>query len=154
MLYSEIPYDVTFLENLFLEAACTERRLPPAIVKRKLASWVEYEQSWHAYNATAFTPKAPKASPREIDRYFLALDLGLCYAEVYDRKLIWAVNYSAVLKNGYPRERGPSWEKVSKASNKRISAKSVKRDYIDAIVRMAYRIKIQPERLMQKLVIK
>jgi len=154
MLHKEIPYDVTWLESLFLQAAATERRLPPAIVKRKLSNWPEYEQSWHAYNSVAFTPKAPKASPRDIDDYFLALDISLAFCDTEQRRLIWAVNYSAVLKNGYIRERGPAWEKLSKVSKDRISAKRVKAHYLDAIVRLAYRMQLQPERLTQKVITK
>ena len=152
MLHKEIPYDVTWLESLFLEAAATERRLPPAIIKRKLASWPEYEQSWHAYNAAAFSPKPPKATPKDIDRYFLALDISLAYCSTEQRRLIWAVNYSAELRNGYIRERGPSWEKLSKMSKDRISPKRVKANYLDAIVKLAYRMKMQPERLTQKVI--
>ena len=114
--------------------------------------WPEYEQSWHAYNAAAFSPKPPKATPKDIDRYFLALDISLAYCDTEQRRLIWAVNYSAVLRNGYIRERGPAWEKLSKMSKDRISAKRVKANYLDAIVKLAYRMKLQIERLTQKVI--
>ena len=138
---TEIPYDVEYLDSLFLSACLTERSLPPAIVKRKLASWPEYANTWTAYNSTAFSVKPPVASPKDITMYEIAIDIGLKYANETQRRLIWAVNHSAILSNGYKRERGPNWEKLAKIRGK-ISPRALKRLYMDALVTMAYRIKV------------
>ena len=38
--------DMTQLNDLFLEAAETERKLPAAIRKQKLSSWPDHVQEW------------------------------------------------------------------------------------------------------------
>ena len=73
--------------------------------------------------------------------YEIAIDIGLKYANETQRRLIWAVNHSAILSNGYKRERGPNWEKLAKIRGK-ISPRALKRLYMDALVTMAYRIKV------------
>ena len=40
---------ITELDELFMEAAETERKLPAAIRKQKMSSWPEYVQEWSAW---------------------------------------------------------------------------------------------------------
>ena len=61
--------DMAALDALFLEAAETERKLPPAIRKQKMSSWVEYVKTWESYGWHDFTPSLPKATPEQVTRF-------------------------------------------------------------------------------------
>ena len=41
------------LHDMLIEAAETERRLPPAVRKQKMASWPDYPLDWHGYGMDA-----------------------------------------------------------------------------------------------------
>jgi len=126
-----IVLDVAELHDLFVEAAETDRRLPPAIKKQKMASWVDYLPSWQAYNRAPEKTSLAKASPLQVTRYELALTLTVKLEE-RDRKLVWAVAHSAAF-----RYRGAQWTKIAKIlgyKDKRI----VKRLYETALVKLYY----------------
>tara|TARA_R100000808_G_C2081479_1_gene105135 strand:- start:203 stop:613 length:411 start_codon:yes stop_codon:yes gene_type:complete len=123
--------DVSELNDLFLEAAETDRRLPPAIKKQKMSSWVDYLPSWQAYNRAPQKTSLAKATPLQVDRYDLAITLTLWLKEA-DRKLVWAVALSAAF-----RYRGAQWTKIARIlgyKDKRI----VKRKYETALVKLYY----------------
>ena len=44
--------DINALHDRILEAAETERRLPAAMRRQKLASWPDYPLDWHGYGWT------------------------------------------------------------------------------------------------------
>tara|TARA_B100000686_G_C16510717_1_gene821996 strand:- start:484 stop:894 length:411 start_codon:yes stop_codon:yes gene_type:complete len=126
-----IVLDVVQLNELFIEAAETDRRLPPAIKKQKMASWVDYLPSWQAYNRAPEKTSLAKATPLQVDRYELALTLTVKLEE-RDRKLVWAVAHSAAF-----RYRGAQWTKIARIlgyKDKRI----VKRLYETALVKLYY----------------
>ena len=50
---SSVRASITELDELFMEAAETERKLPAAIRKQKMSSWPEYVQEWSAYGTIA-----------------------------------------------------------------------------------------------------
>jgi len=127
--------DVSELNDLFIEAAETDRRLPPAIKKQKMSSWVEYLPSWQGYNRAPQKTSLAKATPTQVTRYELAITLAIKLNEA-DRKLVWAVAHSAAF-----RLRGAQWTKIARIlgykdnySGRRI----VKRLYETALVKLFY----------------
>ena len=58
----ETEFTTLSLDELFMEAAETERKLPPATRKAKLASWVDYDPGWSAYGYTVLKPTKLKAT--------------------------------------------------------------------------------------------
>ena len=69
--------DVSQLDDLFFEAAETERKLPAAIRKQKMSGWPDYPQSWKAYGYNEFQVRLPKATPTQVDNFDRALALGI-----------------------------------------------------------------------------
>ena len=130
---------MTDLDEMFLKAAETERKLPPAIVKKKLGSWPEYGQGWSAYGYSQFAPRLPKASPAEISEYEKVLSLGIDKMDSDDRRLVWAVAQSAAF-----RERGPQWGKLAKIQNL-ADGRQIKRRYFDALIRLHYKLKAEDD---------
>ncbi len=125
---------MVFLDDLFMEAAETERKLPPAIKKQKMASWPEYVKSWQSYGWTDFAPSLPKATPQQITRFEQAIDiLNTTGMTKEDKQLIWATAHSAAF-----RDRGPSWAKIGRKMH--IDARTVKKRYFDALVRLYYKL--------------
>tara|TARA_R100000700_G_C3163421_1_gene139004 strand:- start:774 stop:1184 length:411 start_codon:yes stop_codon:yes gene_type:complete len=120
------------LDDLFKEAAETERKLPAAIRKQKLATWPDYVKEWAAYGYTKFNPGMLKASPGEISRLDYAIDLGLKFLNNEDRKLVWAVAISAAF-----RDRGAQWSKIGKILGIK-DPRIVKRRYMNALSRLFY----------------
>ncbi len=125
---------MVFLDDLFMEAAETERKLPPAIKKQKMASWPEYVRSWQSYGWNDAETSLPKATPQQITRFEQAMDLLNDYGvKIEDKRLIWATAHSAAF-----RDRGPSWAKVGRKL--RIDPRTVKKRYFDALIRLYYRL--------------
>ena len=58
--------DVNSLHSLFLEAAETDRRLPPAIRKQKMAAWPDVINDWHGYGWTQIGDLTKKAPPTKM----------------------------------------------------------------------------------------
>jgi hypothetical protein len=119
--------------ELFMEAAQTERALPGVFRRQKLASWPDYVQSWSSYGWSDVEQVRIQPTALQVDRLDAALDLGLRMEE-NDRKIVWAAAHSAV-----GRERGPQWTKLGKMLGR--SRRSVKSDYIAALVRLTWIIK-------------
>ena len=122
------------LDELFLEAAETERKLPPAIRKARMSSWVDYDPGWSAYGYTVTTPTRLKATAQEISRFEQALEIGLLL-ETEERRIVWAVAHSAAF-----RDRGPAWSKIAKLLHLK-DPRIVKRRYLDIMVRLYFRLK-------------
>ena len=62
--------DIAQLNELFFEAAETERKLPTAFRKQKMASWPDYVTEWSGYGYST-----------------------------EDRRLVWAVAHSAAFRD-------------------------------------------------------
>ena len=127
--------DVAQLNDLFFEAAETERKLPAAIRKQKMCSWPDYPQSWKAYGYSEFQPGLPRATPKQVDDFDRALSLGIKHMDADDRRLVWAVAHSAAF-----RERGAKWDKIARMQGLR-DGRQIKRRYMDALIRTWYNMK-------------
>tara|TARA_R100000995_G_C3453052_1_gene109146 strand:+ start:264 stop:656 length:393 start_codon:yes stop_codon:yes gene_type:complete len=114
------------LHDLLIEAAETERMLPPAIRKQKLATWPDSPDEWTAYGYTDAETRRPKPSPKQIDEWSEMLQTLLRLPDADDRKLMWAVAHSAAF-----RERGPAWKKLAKILH--CDYRTVKRKYENAL---------------------
>lgn len=121
------------LHDMLIEAAETERRLPPAVRKQKMASWPDYPLDWHGYGWTQqgeviLRPTSEQISDMDwIVERVIKLDQD-------DRRIIWAAAHSAAF-----RQRGPQWTRIKKIlglSDPRI----VKRRYQDALVKLWYQL--------------
>lgn len=121
------------LNELFMEAAQTERYMPGVYRRQNLSSWPDYVQSWSSYGWSDVKQVRIQPTATQIDRLYTALDLGLRMGKD-DRKIIWAAAHSAV-----GRERGPQWTKLGKMLGR--SRRSVKNEYIAALVRLTWIIK-------------
>jgi hypothetical protein len=133
------------LQDLFLTAAETERKLPPAVRKQKMCSWPEYVQEWSAYGYSDFKAPLPKATPKEISEYDHALLLGIKHMDADDRRMVWAVSQSAAF-----RERGPQWHKLARLRGL-ADGRQVKRRYTDAIIRLYYKCKAADDAILEAL---
>jgi len=131
----EQPKDVEEFDDWLLEAAETERRLPKAVKKQKLASWPEYQQAWLSYASEAFTPTIAAANSRQITRYDYILLCLIEYATDRERKILWACAHSSVFRHG----RKPQWTKCSKLFH--CDRRTMKKLYIDALIRVHYKVK-------------
>tara|TARA_R100000234_G_scaffold1165_2_gene1030 strand:+ start:10949 stop:11308 length:360 start_codon:yes stop_codon:yes gene_type:complete len=116
---------------LFFEAAETNRKLPPAIRKQKLSTWVDYPRDWHSYGWTQAGTTITKATPEQISRYDLALDLATLL-DVKERKIVWGIAYSAAY-----RQRGAQWTKVSKMLGYK-DPRIIKRQFDEALLKLYY----------------
>ena len=131
--------DVNELNDLFFEAAETERKLPAAIRKQKMSAWPDYPQSWKAYGYNEFQPGLPRATPQQVDNFDRALALGIKHMNAEDRKLVWAVAHSAAF-----RERGAKWHQLARMRGLR-DGRQIKRRYMDALIRCWYNMKYDEE---------
>jgi len=131
--------DVSQLDDLFLEAAETERKLPAAIRKQKMSAWPDYPSSWKAYGYNEFQVRLPKATPQQVDNFDRALALGIKHMDADDRKLVWAVAHSAAF-----RERGAKWHQIARMQGLR-DGRQIKRRYMDALIRCYYNMKYYDE---------
>lgn len=126
-------YTVMELDDLFSEAAETERRLPAAIRKQKMASWPEYVNDWKSYGWEQYTPRLSPATSEQVTKFEKALFLGLNFMDSEDRKLVWLVSHSGAFQ-----ERGPRWTKLGRAMG--LERRVVKRRYEQAIIRLYYKL--------------
>jgi len=125
--------DIADLHDLFLEAAMTDRRLPAAVRKQKLASWPEYPLDWHGYGWTQQGDTILRPTSKQISNYDHALRLGSGMPE-NDRRIVWAVAHSAAF-----RARGPQWSKLARMLGLN-DPRRVKQAYQDALVRLYYQV--------------
>tara|TARA_X000001388_G_C2194929_1_gene108992 strand:+ start:59 stop:484 length:426 start_codon:yes stop_codon:yes gene_type:complete len=128
-----LPGNVEELDEWLIEASETERRLPPAFRKQKLASWPSYKTEWLSYGDIVYKPSLPKATTLQVTRYEIILDLLIDYCNTADRKLLWSVAHTAAF-----RQRGAKWSLLAKKFHK--DRRSVKRDYFDALIKLHYNI--------------
>ena len=131
--------DVNQLNDLFFEAAETERKLPAAIRRQKMCAWPDFPQSWKAYGYNEFQVRLPKATPTQVDNFDRALVLGIKHMDADDRKLVWAVAHSAAF-----RERGAKWHQLARMRGLR-DGRQIKRRYTDALIRCWYNMKYTEE---------
>jgi len=124
--------DVARLNELFMEAAETERKLPAAIRRQKMSAWPDYVMEWTGYGYNAFEAPRLKATPDQITRYDKAVGLAVTKLDEEDRKLLWAVCHSAAF-----RQRGPSWSKLARILQLN-DPRIVKRRYKDVLIRLYY----------------
>ena len=93
-LYEQFPIlrdlDMPGLAYLFMEAAETNRAMPPAIRKRRLTSWPEYSHDWLSY-ADEETQITIRPSAGQVSRWEQAIYISRELPEI-DRRLIWLVN--------------------------------------------------------------
>ena len=126
--------DIAQLNDLFFEAAETERKLPGAIRKQKMVNWPDYVTEWSAYGYNAMGVTRLKATPDQITRLDKAIDLALTKMDDEDRRLVWAVAHSAAF-----RDRGAKWSKIARLLSLH-DPRIVKRRYKDALVRLYYKL--------------
>ena len=126
--------DVNSLHSLFLEAAETDRRLPPAIRKQKMGAWPDVINDWHGYGWTQIGETVLRPTSKQISNYDRALELTVTMPEA-DRKLVWAVAHSAAFK-----ARGAPWTRLARLLGMGTDGRVVKRNYMDALVRLHYKI--------------
>ena len=119
------------LHDYLIEAAETERRLPPGVRKQKLASWPDIQPDWLAYADTNKHSTLGKASTRQIQRYDDILHSIADLQSSDDRRILWAVAHAGAFKR-----RGPSWLKLSKLMH--CDRRTVKTRYEDALIRWYY----------------
>lgn len=121
------------LHDMLIEAAETERRLPPAVRKQKMASWPDYPLDWHGYGWTQqgeviLRPTSVQISDMDwIVERVIKLDQD-------DRRIIWAAAHSAAF-----RQRGPQWTRIKKILGLN-DPRIVKRRYQDALVKLWYQL--------------
>ena len=126
--------DVNGLHDLFLTAAETDRRMPPAMRKQKLSSWPDYPLDWHGYGWTQQGETIIKPDAKQISDYDEALRLTVIMP-AEDRKLVWAVAHGAAFK-----ARGAPWTRLARMVGLGSDGKAVKRRYRDALIRLHYRL--------------
>jgi len=126
-------YTVLELDDLFSKAAETERRLPAAIRKQKMASWPEYAKDWRSYGWEQYTPRLSPATSEQVTQFEKALSLGIQFMDTEDRKLVWLVCHSGAFS-----QRGPRWTKLGRAMG--LERRVVKRRYEQAIIRLYYKL--------------
>ena len=123
---------ITALHASLIEAAETERRMPTAWRKQKLASWPEFLQTeWLSYADEVTQTKLARASAAQISRYDVILDAIVKLEAKDDRQLLWATAHSAAFKR-----RGPTWSKLAKLMH--TNRRTVKQQYQDALFRLFY----------------
>lgn len=125
--------DVAELDDLFLEAAETERKLPAAVIRRKTTSWPDYVRGWSSYGYSVYEAPKLKATPDQITRYDKAFGMAVEMLDEGDRRLVWAVAHSAAY-----RDRGPRWSTIARILGLN-DPRIVKRRYKDALVRLYYK---------------
>lgn len=123
--------DMPGLSHLFMEAAETNRAMPPYKRRQKLPSWPEYNHDWLSY-ADDETHVTIRPSAAAVDRWIQAIYISRELPEL-DRRLIWLVSISAAY-----RQRGPNWRRCGKALH--MDGRTVKRRYKDALLRLYYRV--------------
>ena len=121
------------LHQLFIDMAQTERRLPIAIRKQKLASWPDYPLDWHGYGWTQQGDVRLRPTGQQIDEMDRAHSM-IMQLELDDRRLVLAVAHSAV-----GRQRGPRWSRLAHMLGLN-DPRIVKRNYRDVLNRLYYKL--------------
>jgi len=121
------------LHQMFIDMAQTERRLPIAIRKQKLASWPDYPLDWHGYGWTQQGDVRLRPTGQQIDEMDRAHSM-IMQLELDDRRLVLAVAHSAV-----GRQRGPRWSRLAHMLGLN-DPRIVKRNYRDVLNRLYYKL--------------
>jgi len=121
------------LHQMFIDMAQTERRLPIAIRKQKLASWPDYPLDWHGYGWTQQGDVRLRPTGRQIDEMDRAHSM-IMQLDLNDRRLVLAVAHSAV-----GRQRGPRWSRLAHMLGLN-DPRIVKRNYRDVLNRLYYKL--------------
>ena len=121
------------LHQMFIDMAQTERRLPIAIRKQKLASWPDYPLDWHGYGWTQQGDVRLRPTGQQIDEMDRAHNM-IMQLELDDRRLVLAVAHSAV-----GRQRGPRWSRLAHMLGLN-DPRIVKRNYRDVLNRLYYKL--------------
>lgn len=120
------------LHDLLLEAAETERRLPPALRKTPAGWWPTIVPEWLSYADETTTTRLASATGKQVDNYDLVLEIITSVPSADDRSLLWAVGQSAVF-----RDRGPAWRKIGKIRH--TDRRKVKSHYEVVLIETAMR---------------
>ena len=126
--------NIAEIDELLMEAAETERKMPAAMRRQKMSAWPDYVKDGMAYGYNAFEAPRLKATPDQIDRYDAALNLVLTKLDDTDRRLVWAVAASAAY-----RQRGPRWTKLAVILGLH-DPRIVKKRYKDVLMRLYYQL--------------
>ena len=121
------------LHQMFIDMAQTERRLPIAIRKQKLASWPDYPLDWHGYGWTQQGEVRLRPTGEQIDEMDKAHSM-IMQLELDERRLVLAVAHSAV-----GRQRGPRWSRLAHMLGLN-DPRIVKRNYRDVLNRLYYKL--------------
>ena len=121
------------LHQMFIDMAQTERRLPIATRKQKLASWPDYPLDWHGYGWTQQGEVRLRPTGEQIDEMDRAHSM-IMQLELDDRRLVLAVAHSAV-----GRQRGPRWSRLAHMLGLN-DPRIVKRNYRDVLIRLYYKL--------------
>ena len=121
------------LHQMFIDMAQTERRLPIAIRKQKLASWPDYPLDWHGYGWTQQGDVRLRPTGQQIDEMDRAHSM-IMQLELDDRRLVLAGAHSAV-----GRQRGPRWSRLAHMLGLN-DPRIVMRNYRDVLNRLYYKL--------------
>lgn len=121
------------LHEMLVEAAETERRLPPVIRKTKMASWPDYPLDWHGYGWSQQGEVMLKPTAEQISNMDWVVERVL-KLEQQDRQIIWAAAHSAAF-----RRRGPQWTRIRKILGLN-DPRIVKKMYKDALIKLWYQL--------------
>jgi hypothetical protein len=119
------------LHDMLIEAAETERRLPPVIRKQKMASWPDYPTEWSGYGWTQQGAVLLKPTAEQIDRLDVVMDAVL-RLEQDERQILWACAHSAAF-----RQRGIQWTRIRKILGLN-DPRTVKSNYRKALIKLWY----------------
>jgi len=112
------------LHEFFVSAAITESRLPGSKRLNNITYWPDIKPDWLSY-ASESTKVRILATSEQIDDYYQAIKWSE-KIELSERKLIWAVAFSARFSN-----RGAKWTKLGRMLN--MDRRSVKKKYYQAL---------------------
>lgn len=121
------------LHDMLVEAAETERRLPPVIRKTKMASWPDYPLDWHGYGWSQQGEVMLKPTAEQISNMDWVVERVL-KLEQQDRQIVWAAAHSAAF-----RRRGPQWTRIRKILGLN-DPRIVKKMYKDALIKLWYQL--------------
>jgi|TARA_E500000178_G_C17037091_1_gene764078 hypothetical protein len=121
------------LHEMLVEAAETERRLPPVIRKTKMASWPDYPLDWHGYGWSQQGEVMLKPTAEQISNMDWVVERVL-KLEQQDRQIVWAAAHSAAF-----RRRGPQWTRIRKILGLN-DPRIVKKMYKDALIKLWYQL--------------
>lgn len=121
------------LHDMLVEAAETERRLPPVIRKTKMASWPDYPLDWHGYGWSQQGEVMLKPTAEQISNMDWVVERVL-KLEQRDRQIVWAAAHSAAF-----RRRGPQWTRIRKILGLN-DPRIVKKMYKDALIKLWYQL--------------